>query len=246
MIISATIIKRYVSLIEVLIAICLTATILMTLTFFYQQVTQMGIEVDQISSNNFNMRYIETRLAAILPKAISETDKKNDFVFFSVGDEGITKPGSQSLIFTYDNQVNLDKSFSGHVLGRIYLDNKGNLAIAYWPSPKRWENEENPPIKKEVLLQGVENLAFEFYVAPLTKQKQSLAPQENITTEKKPLQEQKMTEPEPQGEWRPQPWLQDYKQLPVMVKLIVTMPKGQEPLIFIYPLANGKRHIIYE
>lgn len=242
--------KRHLSLLEVLIALVLTVAILMTLTFFYRQVTEMGAATDHISAENFKMRYIETRLAAILPKTVSHS--KSDFTFFSLGDEGLTKPGSQTLIFTFDNQVSLDKAFSNHVLARLYLDKNGNLMIAYWPSPKQWENQ-TPPIKKELLLQGVENLAFEFYIPPAKKEK---VPQEKETI-KKPLEKQKenenslsegkkISEPEPKGDWRKQPWLQDYKQLPVMVKLIVTLRNHPEPLIFIYPLANAKSHIVYE
>lgn len=127
--------------------------------------------------------------------------------------------------------------------------------IAYWPSPKRWENNRVPPIKKELLLQGVENLTFEFYIAPAKKEQESSEPsQENKNgkpleeknTNKKTLEEQTKVEPEPKGEWRKQAWLQEYKQLPVMVKVIVTRSKGQDPLVFIYPLVNGKNHVVYE
>lgn len=247
------IVKRPVSLLEVLIAVVLTVAILMTLTFFYRQVTEIGYEVERVSAKNFSMRYIESRLASILPKAVSETDKKKDFVFFSVGDEGLTKAGSQSLIFTFDNQVSLDKVFSNHVLARLFLDKNGNLMIAYWPSPKRWEPNIIPPMKKEVLLQGVDNLSFEFYIAPAKKEKE--APKETQKKDEKKdekdddnkaLDEKKDVEPEPKGEWRRQAWLQEYKQLPVMIKIIVEIPNRKEPLVFIYPLANTKSHVVYE
>lgn len=245
--------KRYVSLIEVLIAIVLTIAIMTTLTFFYSQVTEIGAEVDRVNIKNFNMRYIEARLADILPKAVGEKNKEKDFVFFSIGDEGLTKPGSQSLIFTFDNEVSLAKVFSGHVLARIYLDKNGNLMIAYWPSPKRWEKNQEPPMKKEMLFQGAENLAFEFYIAPAVKETKTVEPDNKAAVSKdegkqnaKPAKEKEATEPEPKGEWRRQAWLEDYKQLPVMIKIIVTMPKGQESLVFIYPLANAKTHVIYE
>ncbi|HEV8052741.1 MAG TPA: hypothetical protein VGP47_09610 [Parachlamydiaceae bacterium] len=250
------IVKRHVSLVEVLIAVTLTVAILMTLTFFYRQVTEIGYEVDRTSAKNFNMRHLETRLAQIIPKAVGEKHKNKDFLFFSVNDEGVTKPGSQSLIFTFDNLVSLDKPFSGHVLARLYLDANSNLLLAYWPSPKRWENNTAPSMKRELLLQGVENLAFEFYIAPKRKdrEKQELeneaspAGKNSKDKEKdaKSTEKPKDIEPEPKGEWRRQNWLEDYKQLPVMVKIIVTMPKEPKPLVFIYPLANARTHVIYE
>lgn len=245
-------VKRFVSLVEVLIAVTLTVAILMTLMFFYRQVTEIGVEVDRTGAKNFNMRYLETRLAQILPRAVGETNKQKDFLFFSVNDEGVGKPGSQSLIFMFDNLVSLDKAFSGHVLGRLYLDVNGNIMLAYWPSPKRWETTGAVPMKKELLMQGVENLAFEFYIAPKRKDKEGQEPAKNSDSkakagaDSKSGEEEKSTEPEPKGEWRRQAWLQDYKQLPVMVKIIVTLPKEQKPLVLVYPLANTRTHVIYE
>jgi len=167
------IVKRPISLMEVLIAMTLTVAILMTLTFFYRQITEIGYEVDRVGARNFTRRYIETRLAQILPRAVGETNPKKDFVFFSLKDDGLTKPGSDNLIFTFDNSVSLDKDHAAHVLGRLYVDKNGNLMLAYWPSPKRWENNENPEIKKELLLEGVESLNLEFYIAPAKKEKES-------------------------------------------------------------------------
>lgn len=241
--------KRFMSLIEVLIALVLTVAILMTLTFFYRQVTEIGAEVDRVNVKNFNMRYIEARLAHVLPRAVEAKEK--DFVFFSVGDEGLTKPGSQSLVFTYNNGISFAKAFSGHVLARIYLDKGGNLMIAYWPSPKRWEkNQEQPPMKKEMLFQGAENLTFEFYIAPAMKtvpikEKKPNEARDPKDKDSKPEVEKNISEPEPKGEWRKQAWLEEYKELPVMVKIILSRPK-EPPLVFIYPLANTKNHVIYE
>lgn len=270
--------KRYISLIELLVAMGLTIAILMTLTFFYRQVTEIEIEIDRTKAQNFNSRYIESRLSLILPKAVAAS--KKDFLFFSIGDEGLTKPGSKSLLFTFDNNISLDKAFSNNNLARLYLDKNGNLMLAYWPSPLRWENGVTPPMKKELLFQGADNLSFEFYIAPARakaapesdqepeaesqsepetadkqqdkkktdeknseqqKQKQEAEKKEKLETEQK-----EKLEPEPKGEWRRLDWLEDYHQLPVMVKVILTLPKVPEPLIFIYPLANTKSHVVYE
>ena len=37
------------------------------------------------------------------------------------------KDNSQSLVFTFDNCVKLNKDFTYHVIGRLYLDKEGNL-----------------------------------------------------------------------------------------------------------------------
>jgi len=258
------IIKKPFTLIEMIIALSLTVMILTALTFFYRQMGEIDIETERVIANNFKLRYVETRLASILPRAVGETDQKNDFVFFSVGDEGVTKSGSQSLIFTFNNDASLNKDHSNHVLGRIYLDNNGNLTLAYWPSPKRWEENTLPPMKKEVLMEGVENLAFEFYVAPTREteeppketegeqkdgKQQSSDKASDKDKEKENLKKGKAPpppSPEPKGAWRQQPWLSEFQQLPAMVKVIVTMPKEKKPIVFAFPLSNTKSHVVYK
>lgn len=116
--------------------------------------------------------------------------------------------------------------------------------IAYWPSPNRWEKNETPPMKKEILYQGVEGLAFEFYIAPAKNSNSNSYDKEK--KEAKSSQEKNAIEPEPKGEWRKLLWLEEFKQLPVMVKIKLEMPKGQDSLVFVYPLANAKDHVIYE
>lgn len=236
--------KRHISLVEVMIALVLTIGILMTLTFFYYHVTKIEIEADRTEANNFKMRYIETRLGSIITRAVPKS--RSDFLFFSIRDEGVTKPGSQSLIFIFDNAVSLDKAFANHILARIYLDGDGNMMAAYWPSPKRWKENEKLPIKKEVLLQGVENLTFEFYIAPAAKERNSLPKDAKTENNQEQPEERGTAEPEPKGAWRKDLWHQDYRQLPVMVRVVVKLEKLDEPLVFVYPLINTRSHIVYE
>lgn len=241
--------KRYVTLLEVLISIALTVIILMTLTFFYRQVGIIGIAVDSVKEENFRLRYLETRLADILPKTIAANDKKQDFVFFSVEEDPLTKPGSQSLIFTFENGVSLDKEISNHALGRIYLDKDSRLMLAYWPSPKRWEIGILPEMKKELLLEDVEGLRFGFFVPPQKKGKKEIADQaaEKDTKIKETSDDEAKGKPvpSPQGDWHRQAWLKEYESLPTMVRVIV-LRKGKPAITFAFPMANAKEHVIYD
>lgn len=249
-------VRRHATLIEIIIAMALTAIMLTTLTFFYRQISHIGHDIDQVKAEHFQLRYVENRLADILPKAIYEKDRKKDFVFFSFGDEGgFSMPGSQSLIFTFDNGVNLDKPFSAHVIGRLYLDRNGRLVLAYWPSPRQWDNGVTPPMKKEILLEGVTKLSFEFFIPPdkgeiksTPKQSESSADQAKNT--QSPKQEPTAVEPEPKGDWRRQPWMMEYQRLPAMIKVNISLKeKGRQeekPMTFIFPLINTSKHIIYE
>jgi len=222
---------QYVTLLEMLIAMSLTSVILMALMFFYQQVVVIGADIDQSRTEEFHMRFVEKRLDDIFTNIVSTKNKK-DFVFFSIGDEGIAMPGSQSLIFTFDNGNCLDKRFSNIVVGRLILDPYGNLFLVIWPLPEpQGISNASWPVKKEILLSGVESLKFEFFVPP--------------TYDKKGMPKD-APEPEPKGGWRQQPWLQEFLQLPVMVKVIVSMPKGKESSLYVFPLLESRAHVIYD
>lgn len=235
--------RRAVTLLEVLIAMALTVLILTVLTFFYSHVSKIGTEIDQIKDQGFYVRYLESRLADILPKVVTPTDP--DFAFFSVGDEGLTKPGSQSLIFTFNNGPSLDKDLSNHVIGRIYVDRDGNLMFSYWPTLKHWNRAGLPEERKELLLEKVDSLSFEFFVAPEKSKRWSPSKGQEI---------------EPKGEWRRQPWLKEFQNVPVIIKVIIflseeknipeaflTKVEGKKAVVFMFPIMNKKTpHIVYE
>jgi len=238
MIESFSINKRSATLLEVIIAMALTVAVLMTLIFFYREVGVIGGEINKTKVEDFSLRFVENRLLDTLTKAISPTDKAKDFVFFSTGDESLSKTGSHSLIFTFDNGVSLDKLFSNHVLVRLYLDGQGKLTMAYWPSPKRWEKNAKPPMKKEILLENVEGLEFAFFVAP----EKSLEEKGKGTMVDPSLRQ----EPEPKGSWRQQAWLKEFDQLPVLIKVKLKMPNDKPELVFVFPLANSPAHAVYD
>lgn len=229
--------RRDITLIEILIAMTLTVLILTTLSFFYRSITMMGYDLDRIKTAQFYLRYVENRLVDVLPKALSKKSNPNDFVFYSFGSDGsdIMISGSQSLLFSFDNGVSLDKPFSNNVVGRLFVDPDGNLILAYWPIPYRWDKEGSIPVKKEVLLENVKNLSFEFFIAPEKKE-------DNQTPEAKP---NATTSPEPKGSWTKEHWLKEYETLPALVKIHITM-NNDSTRTYVYPLSNSDARIIYE
>lgn len=240
--------RRFQTLLEMLIAMVLTILILTTLTFFYQQITMTGVEINSIEQENFQLRFIENRLSNILTKAVAKNNKLKDFVFFTATEDyGITKLGSTSLIFTFNNGVKLDKIYSNHVIGRLYLDPKDRLILAYWPTPKWWSNHEAPSPKIEILREGVESLSFEFFIPP---DKGETEPAPSKAQDKKNQNtndnEEPVLEPEPKGQWRQGSWLLSYQQLPAMVKVIITLSDAKEKQEFIFPLTNYKKNIVYD
>jgi len=233
------------TLLETLIAMALTVAILATLTFFYRQVSDLNTKAEILQKNGFKLRYIEGRFSNIFPRAVSESDPKKDFFFFTVSDiSGIFANHSPlSLIFTFDNGVDLSKLFSNHVIARIFLDTRGRLCMATWPSNKRWTSGANIPMKLEVLLEEVESLKFWFFIAP-DKKWQLENNTGNQTQPPPPPTTTVVTtvNPTPEGGWIHE-WSQDYKQLPAIIKIEVVRNKKSE--FFTFPLSNCKRQPTY-
>ncbi len=216
-------------MIELLISMALTTLILSALMFFYRQIVYLNGKYDEAQRESFQLRFLENRLSDILPKAVPEKTSKKDFYFFSEPDtHGTFKNNSPSLVFTFDNGVDIDKSFSNHVLGRIYLDPRGNLTLAMWPSPARWEEGDTPPMKKEILMENVSSLSFEFFIPPEKTE-------EPIPNDKKNAK----IEPQPRLTWVNR-WQQNYKQLPAIVKveIVRTVDKKERKFTYAYPLPN--------
>lgn len=249
------------TLLETLIALGITMLVLSTLTFFYRQIDAINSQVEKVQKESFAMRYVENRLAAVLPNSVSETDSKKDFFFFTTTSSfTFAKQGSPTLLFTYDNGVKLDKLFSNHVLGRLFLDSENNLCLATWPSPSRWTEGVNPPMKKEVLLEGVKELSFGFFVAP--ERDWQLSESAKPPDQKAPPVQQKdkpptastqgtaqtaptvVVKPTPEGQWLPT-WSYEYLQLPAMVRVQVTR-LDETVRFFVFPLPECQRQVVYK
>jgi hypothetical protein len=233
--------RRYLTLLEMLIAMTMTVVILMVLASFYHNASYVGIELDRMKTENFSLRYLENRLMSILPLTLKQG--RSEFLFFSLDNDGLNAQNSQSLIFTFNNGDSLDKIFSNVVIGRLYLDPDNALTLAYWPMPKRVDKAGVAiPMKKEVLMNDVESLHFEFYIPPEEQKKE----QEEQETKPDSLKnEDAHREPEIKGEWSSALWLQEYHQLPALVRVTIKRSKDPHPLIFTIPLPSTKARIVY-
>lgn len=238
--------KRCLSLIEVLISMVLVSILMTTLIGMYAQFEWMHVEVEQARRESFELRYVQGRLAEVLPKAISpaNSDHKRDFYFYTSQEEG-PQLRAPSLVFSYDNGVDLDPLFSNHVLGRLFLEQVGNrqqLVLATWPIP-RCEISEQPTMHKEVLLDFVTELSFSFFQPyPHAVEKES--------TEKDAAKKEERAQPSVNS-WQ-ETWLPDYEKLPVLVKVQLkrsvqtgTTPAG-ELLEFVYPLPKAAFTIVVD
>lgn len=223
-----------------MIAMSLTVIVLIVLNYFYRDVDSIDHEMDKTHRQAFQVRYLENRLADIIPKILSPKQAKKDFFFFSGTDaNGMMKAGSMNLLFVYDNGVVLDKNFANYVLARLYLDKDNKLSLAIWPIPERWETNVTPQMKKEILLENVDSLNFDFFIPPEKNRKSS----DKLTEIKTTI----VAEPEPKGSWT-SAWLSDYRQLPALIRVKVTrkLHDKEEKIAFIFPLPNLEQTIIYD
>lgn len=239
--------RRYMTLLELIISMTLTIALLTTLSYFYLQVNQINHEMDRTQNESFEKRYIENRFAAILPQTTtSKPSNKNVYFFSGSNSDDLFKSGSENLIFTFDNGVKLNKEMAYHVIGRLYLDKKGNVTLAIWPTKNRWkENEKNPPVSQEILMANVDTLTFAFFTPPnkgTTFQQDPKKPEIKKSLERLPESIR--------GEWTGE-WRREYDQLPAIVKITITRviekkkKKEKETLVFAFPLPHTVQPIIY-
>jgi hypothetical protein len=236
--------QRPFSMLEAVIALGLTAMLMTMLSYFYLQMDQITYLTEQSLRKLYQLAYVENRLATVLPKAVAENTARKDFFFFTTSDTNkeLFSEGT-SLIFTYDNGIDLEKRFSNHVLGRLFVDPQQRLVLATWPSPMIWKEDTPPPIKKEILLENVEKLRFAFFVAPdVDRIKLGLASQE--------VKERQIYTPEPSS-WIPE-WRYQYYQLPAIISIDILQHTGDlkstslpREIHFEFPLPNSPQAIFY-
>lgn len=233
--------RQFATLLEVLIAMALTAIVLTSLTFFYREIDYMNKKSDRLQAESFQRRFLQYRLTQIIPKAIpfgKRRSKGTAFFYSTTFSEGLFKPGTESLVFGYDNCENLETKFASEVLGRLYVDNQSRLCLGIWPAPKRWKKDVPPPMKKEFLFENVDHLKFDFFIPPDHGKLKFLG-----TSTTQPKNAEQAAQPSPIGDWT-QVWLKEYAQLPGIVRITI-QPKEEKPLVYEFPLPNCENPIIY-
>lgn len=233
--------KRFLTMLELLISMSLTVMILGVLTYFYHQMTLAGAVLDRQQQENFEERYVEHRLGTALPHAIPPGEKSGNFHFFTTFNAAaISMPGSPSLVFVFDNCVQSNKDMAYLVIGRIMLDQDGRLLLVTWPSEKRWEENEPIPQTYEVLMEGVKQLSFSFFIPPIKGK-----------TDLKNGSPRKVVEQDPfegrRGGWVSE-WNADWHQLPAMIRVLVTVEVDGEDkeLTYAFPFPHVEQPITYE
>lgn len=227
---------RFFTLIELLVAMTLLSLLITFLFSTYSQLSVQHAEIDRVRQLTFKKRYLQNRLFYLLSRTIPNThNNAKDFYFYTTGVEA--RGAGASLTFSFDNGVDLDPFFSTNVLGMLYMDSgeneRGRLMFNTWPVPRCFP-DVIPPMKKEMLFEGVASLKFSFYYP------------------RNPLVEMGIMKEDdkiPEDQWYPE-WVLDYQRLPAIVKVFVELDNvaakeyGTHNLIFAIPLASSAKPIV--
>lgn len=205
--------KSYMTLLETLIAMSLLSILLVFVFGFFRELSELTRVTEQSQKESFQMRYLETRLGFIFERVVNENKTDRTFFFY-------TQPANrsfsltQSLILTFNNEVRLDPTFSGDVLGRIYVDPEGRLCLAIWPL---FVSEPFQYLQEEVLMNHVVNVSYSFYAAPeKVKDAKEIVSGDKIDAEKKTPEKDK---------WHEE-WAMTYAQMPSMMKMTIEVAKN--------------------
>lgn len=196
--------RLYFTLLEVLIALGLTLLILSSLMAAYLNIEKSAAWWQKEENALFAERFFSHRLLEVFSH-LEEIDQNKTFFFTTQAGNGLQLPETMSLVFSYDNEASLDTSLSGSVLGRLFVDNEGNLTLLTWPERESWKDLALPPFHREVLMKKVKGLQFSFFIL-------------SNEQEANPIN----------AAWTKGGFSKDQKELPGAIKLIITSDEGIE------------------
>ncbi len=198
--------KSLFTLIELCVAIALISVLLTTLFGMYRYLNLLENRIDKEYTKTSRIQYLQTRLGDILPKAIFANSE--GYYFYTTQGESFL---GESLVFTFDNGIDILPWFSNCVLARLYVDKHYRLCLAIWPLPKLWKMQP-PPMRKEILFENVERLFFYFYMPPYREKEAKNASQTIHDEEIRPIPD----------EWNTQ-WKKEFNELPALVKVKILL-----------------------
>ena len=145
--------KRTFLLLEILVALSLMATLLSVLFSFLVQSMKVESKMDKARVALLERQSLQIRIQDVLTSLTSGGRAAPLYT------QKFPKDEYSSLVALFDNGIDPEPTFSGAVIGRIYVDENHDLCLAYWPS----ESEEKEHIwRKETLFSNVSDLQFSF------------------------------------------------------------------------------------
>jgi len=217
--------KRFVTLLEVLIAMGLISILLTVLLGVYGQTVKTQYQIEKTLQSNFQLLYAQFRLNQVIPTILNPRENKNKeyrgWAFYT------QNPGS--LVFTYDNGTGSGTYFSNDVTARLFVDENNRLMLLSWPVPKRYSDVE-PPMRTEVLLENVDSLTFDFFKAKPSEKKRLQISHEKAT-----------------GEFGDgfKTWSSDEEDIPAIIRIFVQLEGQKDPVLYAFLLSNTSIPVSY-
>lgn len=144
--------RRFLTLLEVMIAMGLAMGVLSALAAFHWQMVSIGLKAEQEYADLSRQFFIRHRISEYLSEV---KPPNNEFFFFSSED-----PIYPGLVFCSDRGVDLNRHFANQVICRIFVYNK-TLFLAVLPAKKKWD-EQQPPIMVDELAEDVADFKVAF------------------------------------------------------------------------------------
>lgn len=146
--------KRSFILLELMVALGLTAILLSVLFRFFAGSVRIDQQIDQARSVLFQRQHLQTRLSMIFTSVVPRSSLSN-----STGSSFYTlEENSPGIVIVFDNGIDPEPLFSGPVLGKIFIDADQRLSLIIWPLEKSQEKY----YRKETLLPHVQKIRFQF------------------------------------------------------------------------------------
>lgn len=158
--------KRPFSLIEVLVSFSLISLLISSLTGAYFLMQSFNTSQERELQKAMKESFLHQKLLKTfinIQKYPSPEEHKNIGGLFPSELEG------GSLVFLFDTGPDPKSHyFSNRVLARLYVDEKKQLILSYWPDPSAFTPEESQSnYRKEILFAGASHLSFDFYRPPV-------------------------------------------------------------------------------
>lgn len=152
-------VKRALSLIEVGIALLLTSILLTVVLSIYAQIPRLEKNIEKTKKEFAPQEYTHVKLSSIFSRVIpqenlSKKSKKHFPLKLYSSEDDFQFP---SLFLIIDNGIDLDPSYCGEVIGRIFLDKNNKLSFTIWPL------EDKTNYRKDILMENITEIKWEFF-----------------------------------------------------------------------------------
>lgn len=147
--------KFSLTLIEVVVALSLTAVLISFLWQTYYHLQKQLVIMEKRKSESLQKLFFQEKISKLFSYIETEDGEK---LLYTIKDRSRSQP---TLIFKTKLPIDPDPDFSGLILSGLYLSEQGELCLVHWASKDK--------MRVEVLLQNISSYQMLFY-DPLKKE----------------------------------------------------------------------------